>query len=84
MLEIAVNMAFADGVYDGVFLCCHFSHEMSWIGFWTNFSPFRSEDIFRIIRKILIGFDFCLRPSFLILWVTFDTIKSLNRLPYQI
>ena len=27
--EIAVHLAVAVGVYDGVFLCCPFSHEMS-------------------------------------------------------
>ena len=32
MWEIAVHLAVAGGVYDGVFLCCHFSHEMSWNG----------------------------------------------------
>ena len=31
MWEIAVHLAVAGGVYDGVFLCCPFSHEMSWI-----------------------------------------------------
>ena len=31
------------------------------------------------------GLDNCLRPLiFLILWVTFEIIQSLNRLPYQI
>ena len=35
-------------------------------------------------QKILIGLESCFRPSFLILWVIFDTIQSLNRLPYQI
>ena len=35
-------------------------------------------------QKILIGLDSCFRPSFLILWVTFDIIQSLNRLPDQI
>ena len=35
MLEIAVHLAVADCVYDGIFLCCPFSHEMSWMGTWT-------------------------------------------------
>ena len=30
-LEIAVHLAVACDVYDGVFLCCPFSHEMSWM-----------------------------------------------------
>ena len=29
--EIAVHLAVACDVYDGVFLCCPFSHEMSWM-----------------------------------------------------
>ena len=33
--EIAVHLAVAGGVYDGVFLCCTFSHEMSWMRSWT-------------------------------------------------
>ena len=32
---------------------------------------------------ILIGLESCFRSSFLILWVAFDTIQSLNCLPYQ-
>ena len=28
MSEIAVHLAVAGGVYDGVFLCCPFSHEI--------------------------------------------------------
>ena len=28
--EIAVHLAVAGEVFDGVFLCCPFSHEMSW------------------------------------------------------
>ena len=27
----AVDLAVADGVFDGVFLCCPFSHEMTWL-----------------------------------------------------
>ena len=38
MWEIVVHMAVADGVYDGVFLCCPFSHEMSWIRSWAYLS----------------------------------------------
>ena len=29
--EIAVHLAIASDVFDGVFLCCTFSHEMSWV-----------------------------------------------------
>ena len=29
--EIAVHLAVACDVYDGVFLCCSFSHEVSWV-----------------------------------------------------
>ena len=29
--EIAVHLAVACDVYDGVFLCCPFPHEMSWM-----------------------------------------------------
>ena len=29
-VDIAVHLAVACDVYDGVFLCCPFSHEMSW------------------------------------------------------
>ena len=28
-------VAVAGGVYDGVFLCCLFSYEMSWMSSWT-------------------------------------------------
>ena len=30
-LEIAVHLAVAGGVFDGVFLCYPFLHEMSWM-----------------------------------------------------
>ena len=30
-----VLLAVAGGVYDSVFLCCPFSHEMSWMGSLT-------------------------------------------------
>ena len=33
--EIAVHLAVAGHVYYGVFLCCSFSHEMSWMKYWT-------------------------------------------------
>ena len=33
--ESAVHLAVARGVFDGVFLCCHFSHGMSWMRFGT-------------------------------------------------
>ena len=29
--EMAVHLVVACDVYDGVFLCCHFPHEMSWM-----------------------------------------------------
>ena len=29
--EIAVHLAVAAAVFDGVFVCCPFSHEMSWL-----------------------------------------------------
>ena len=29
--EIAVHLAVAGDVFDGVFLCCPFAHEMSWM-----------------------------------------------------
>ena len=29
--KIAVHLAVAGDVFDGVFLCCPFFHEMSWI-----------------------------------------------------
>ena len=31
LLKIAVHLAVAGDGYDGVFLCCPFSHEMSWM-----------------------------------------------------
>ena len=40
MWEIDVHLAVAGGVYDGVFLCCSFSHEMSWMRSWTLLSQF--------------------------------------------
>ena len=33
--EFAVRLADAGGVFDGVFLCCPFSHGMSWVRSWT-------------------------------------------------
>ena len=36
MWEIAAHLAVASGVYGGVFLCCPFSHEMSWMGSWIE------------------------------------------------
>ena len=33
--EITVHLAIAGDVFDGVFLCCLFSHEMSWMIFGT-------------------------------------------------
>ena len=32
---VAVHLAVAGDVYDGVFLCFLFSHEMSWMRSWT-------------------------------------------------
>ena len=29
--KVAVHLAVAGDVFDGVFLCCPFSHEMSWM-----------------------------------------------------
>ena len=31
MREVAVRLAVAGGIYDSVFLCRPFSHEMSWM-----------------------------------------------------
>ena len=31
MWGMAVHLAVAGDVFDGVFLCCPFSHEMSWM-----------------------------------------------------
>ena len=36
--ETAVHLTVAGGVYDGVFLCWPFSHEMSWMRSWTYLS----------------------------------------------
>ena len=41
-------------------------------------------DVILFNQKILIALNFCFRSSIFILWVHFDTIQSLNRLPYQI
>ena len=38
--EIAVHLAVACDVFDGVFLCCPFSHEMSWMRSGTYMSQF--------------------------------------------
>ena len=38
--ETAVHLAVAGGVFDGVFLCCPFSHEMSWMRSGTYLSQF--------------------------------------------
>ena len=40
MWEIAVHLAVAGGVYDGVFLCYPLSHELSWMGSSTLLSQF--------------------------------------------
>ena len=53
----------------------------------ADYILFQSFDIRGYIlnnQEILIGLDPCFRLCFLILWVTFDTIQSLNRLPSQI
>ena len=34
-MEAAVHLAVAGGVFDGVFLYCPFSHEMSWMRIGT-------------------------------------------------
>ena len=31
LLSLSVHLAVACDVYDGVFLCCPFSHEVSWM-----------------------------------------------------
>ena len=38
MWEVAGHLAVAGGVYDGVFLCCPFSHEIFWMRSWTSMS----------------------------------------------
>ena len=53
---MAVHLAVACGVYDGVFLCCLFSNEMFWMGSWTELhveisvqfltKRFQFEDVF--------------------------------------
>ena len=39
--EIAVHQAVAGDVFDGVFLCCPLSHEMSWMRSGTSLSQFQ-------------------------------------------
>ena len=39
-MEIAFHLAVACDVYNGVFLCCPFSHEMPWVKFLTQLSQF--------------------------------------------
>ena len=51
--EIAVHLAVAGDGYDGVFLCCPFSHAMSWMRSWTKLSHFR-----RVFLPTLTLFDF--------------------------
>ena len=36
--EIVAHLAVAGGVFDGVFLCCPFSHEVSWMRSGTELS----------------------------------------------
>ena len=60
----------------------------------TDFSYFRNMisflisqlyfDVILFNQKILIVLHSCFRSPSFILWVLFDTIQSLNRLPYQI
>ena len=38
--KIAVHVAVAGDVFDGVFLCCPFFHKMSWMRSGTELSPF--------------------------------------------
>ena len=40
--KIAVHLAVASDVFDGAFLCCPVSHEMSWIRSGTELSKFLS------------------------------------------
>ena len=35
MAKIAVHLAVAGDVYDGVYLCCPFANEMFWMRSWT-------------------------------------------------
>ena len=37
---MAAHLAVAGDVFDGVFLCCPFSHEMSWMRSGTQLSQF--------------------------------------------
>ena len=55
--------------------------------FVLSFFPLDVLDgIWDLIESVSEGFltYSCLRSSFFILWDLFDTIQSLNRLPYQI
>ena len=56
MWESAVHMAVAGGVYDGVFLCCPFSHEMSWMRSWTKLSQFLRVFL-STLSELLSGHD---------------------------
>ena len=38
--RIAVHLAVAGGVFDGVFLCCPFPHEISWMRSGADLSQF--------------------------------------------
>ena len=40
-MGMAVHLAIAGDVFDGVlFLCCHFSHEMSWMRYGAELGEF--------------------------------------------
>ena len=52
--ETAVHLAVAGGVFDGVFLCCPFSHYMSWMRSGTHMSQFQRD-----LLPTLIGKDSC-------------------------
>ena len=63
--------------------------ETEYMGFASDVSEilFQSFEIRGYIlnnQKFLIGLDTCFRPSFFNPLGQFDTIQSLNRLPYQI
>ena len=47
---LAFRLAVACGVFDGVFLCCPFSHDMSWMRSGTYLGQF-----LRVFLSTLIG-----------------------------
>ena len=42
--EIAVLLAVAGDVFDGIYVCCLFFHEMSWMRFLNELSQFLRVD----------------------------------------